>query len=1143
MKQNSIILFCLAAWLSFFPASAVAQPSVYTGVYAYGEGGLTSSSDWQAITNFVTSAQKDVSIINNFDEWTSNSSSNGTRAFPTTEMSNIRSHGSMPMFTWQPQNGTAGTLALASIINGDYDTYVTTWATAAKNWNHPFFLRLAHEMNGSWYSWSVGTNGNTSAQYVQMWQHVHDIFTHVGATNVTWVWCVNTIYTGSTPIAGLYPGDNYVDWISLDGYNRLANSWQDFSSVAAATITQLTNIAPGKPIMVGETGCNQTNYPSETKAQWFLNALTNYLPVVQPRIKAWVYFNSTNTTDGNEWRITVPASATAGYQQGIALSYYDTNQYGAIASSPIQPLLNDATATDTMPPFVSIVSPTTGFVTNGTVVNFIASASDKSGIAKVIFSLNGVAQQTNNSPPYQFFWTTPFPAGITYSVAATAYDNAGNSAASTIQVVSQDANVVTLTNSDAFNTSSFNTTGNWDSGQPPTAGYGYVVGPGYILRTPTNNSAYTFTGDSLTLSGTFYFKQTNVITVSDLELSNAFVVNFNAGGNPNTGRLAGNINVITNSTIDAGGNNGGTTAMQILAAISGSGGLTFSSPNSVTLSASNTYSGPVVVAGSTLFLDTAAALTPSSLTLSNYFSGGIGYNVVSNLVRTGGSLNVNGGSNGVLRVGYRNTPGTNCVAVLDVSAQAKFTVNVGEFSVGNNLNNDGFTTLGSVYLATNNTVTATNVLVGFSGFTGGGTNYLTLGGGSNYFNTPVVTVGGQKENAQMSLPAGGVLRLDNGAARADLTLGGQNWSTSVTCGGVADFSGGIFVGTLGTLTLGQKAGGNTGGATGTLTMSSSTTNSVNVNSLVIGSMAGATSGSPVAQGTLTFGGGSFVVNSNVTLASFSGSFGSAAGTLNINGGTFAVAGSIIDGGGATALNVNGGLLDLKPAGDASAGSLTVDSLLLNGVITNALNVTVANFSGSGKMVNQTGTTTVSSFTTPGGSNSIGILTVGSLALSGSTVMELNRTNSPNADRLVAGSISFGGALTVTNLGGALQAGDSFQLFSGASSGAFAVTNLPALSSTNLHWDVSQLQSQGTVKVASSTATAPIIVAPGLSGTNFTLQVAASQTGFNYVLQATPTLAPAAWTGIRTNAGTGGTLNFTFPIVSGNSRQFFRISVQ
>ena len=72
---------------------------------------------------------------------------------------------------------------------------------------------------------------------------------------------------------------------------------------------------------------------------------------------------------------------------------------------------------------------------------------------------------------------------------------------------------------------------------------------------------------------------------------------------------------------------------------------------------------------------------------------------------------------------------------------------------------------------------------------------------------------------------------------------------------------------------------------------------------------------------------------------------------------------------------------------------------------------------------------------------------------------------------------------------------------------------------------------------------PTITQPAVSGTNFTLQVTSSAVGFNYVLQATPSLAPAIWTGVQTNAGTGGTLNFSIPITPGNPQLFFRINVQ
>ncbi|MBW8864132.1 MAG: autotransporter-associated beta strand repeat-containing protein, partial [Verrucomicrobia bacterium] len=130
-----------------------------------------------------------------------------------------------------------------------------------------------------------------------------------------------------------------------------------------------------------------------------------------------------------------------------------------------------------------------------------------------------------------------------------------------------------------------------------------------------------------------------------------------------------------------------------------------------------------------------------------------------------------------------------------------------------------------------------------------------------------------------------------------------------------------------------------------------------------------------------------------------------------------------------------------------------------------------------------------------------------LTLAGTTVMELNRTNVQNADLISAATLAYGGTLTVTNIGDDLQVGDTFNLFDGAISGMFAATNLPALSSTNLYWDVSLLNSQGIIKVGGTVATAPVITQLSVSGANFMLQVA-SQSGFNYVLEATAQLEPA-----------------------------------
>jgi mannan endo-1,4-beta-mannosidase len=39
-------------------------------------------------------------------------------------------------------------------------------------------------MNGNWFSWN-GDSANRPADFVAMWRHVHDLFAHEGATNVT----------------------------------------------------------------------------------------------------------------------------------------------------------------------------------------------------------------------------------------------------------------------------------------------------------------------------------------------------------------------------------------------------------------------------------------------------------------------------------------------------------------------------------------------------------------------------------------------------------------------------------------------------------------------------------------------------------------------------------------------------------------------------------------------------------------------------------------------------------------------------------------------------------------------------------------------------------------------------------------------
>ncbi|MES2658987.1 MAG: LamG-like jellyroll fold domain-containing protein [Verrucomicrobiota bacterium] len=107
-----------------------------------------------------------------------------------------------------------------------------------------------------------------------------------------------------------------------------------------------------------------------------------------------------------------------------------------------------------------------------------------------------------------------------------------------------------------------------------------------------------------------------------------------------------------------------------------------------------------------------------------------------------------------------------------------------------------------------------------------------------------------------------------------------------------------------------------------------------------------------------------------------------------------------------------------------------------------------------------------------GAGGIGRLTTGSTVLlqSGSTTrMEIHKT-AGTRDVLAAGStLTYGGTLIVTNLGGTLAAGDSFTLFEGGTiTGTFSNVSLPSLSS-GLAWYTGTLTS-GTVSIYSIAST-------------------------------------------------------------------------
>jgi len=281
LKAASIVL-AVAAGIAIlvialnFPRKTP-SPGIYWGAhiagatYGYGD----PPWDMRTVHAFEADTQKQISILQWGQPWYhAHDWPYGFYPFVPKLLTTVRNAGYIPLVDWdsfdyvpRPQYKQPA-FTLTAIIGGKYDSYIRTWADAARQWKYPFFLRFDHEMNGTWYPWSEARNGNSPGQYVRAWRHVHDIFTQERATNVTWIWCVNAEYPGSLPLSELYPGDAYVDWVGIDGYNwgssSTAPGWQTFSQVFTGTYNRVHQFAPGKPIIIAETSTNG-NGPSKSK--------------------------------------------------------------------------------------------------------------------------------------------------------------------------------------------------------------------------------------------------------------------------------------------------------------------------------------------------------------------------------------------------------------------------------------------------------------------------------------------------------------------------------------------------------------------------------------------------------------------------------------------------------------------------------------------------------------------------------------------------------------------------------------------------------------------------------------------------------------------------------------------------------------
>ena len=311
------------------PATSSAQPTSLAGKVlppAAGDlywGAFRDGAPYN--TSLVTGLEDEVgrrpAVLMWYQEWA------GQPDFPVADAAWLFERGIVPMVSWEPWQPPKvfGQLVvdqpkyrLKRIAGGAFDDYIRRYAGDIRDFGGPVLLRPFHEMDGFWYPWCGTVNGNTPADYIAAWRHIHDIFQEVGATNVTWVWSVNHVTVPDTPenqIEHYWPGRRYVDWIGVSGFNWGTASplsvWKGFDGVMQERYDQL--LGYHLPIMLTETGAPEVG---GDKPAWIHDSFRDMVDHY-PMLRAVVWYDKRDSGE-RDWRIDSSPAALRAFRAAVA---------------------------------------------------------------------------------------------------------------------------------------------------------------------------------------------------------------------------------------------------------------------------------------------------------------------------------------------------------------------------------------------------------------------------------------------------------------------------------------------------------------------------------------------------------------------------------------------------------------------------------------------------------------------------------------------------------------------------------------------------------------------------------------------------------------------------------------------------------
>lgn len=417
------------AWVGATVGGYPQVASDATSQFNYGEKRLNNPN---VLTNpnATTTISRQYDIIHRYHSPTQTS-------FDTSEVSYYNRGGTYLYINWKPDTIWKNADGSNATVNARIDQMADSIKALGTK---KIWLTVFHEPENDVSSGNCTTNGSSAssgspADYINMWHNVRARFDAKGVSNVVWTMNYMGFANWNCLVPMLWPGNNYVDWITYDPYGGGANSatlFKDSVEPFYNYLTQNSNSThdyTSKPWGLAEQGAWANGGTSQAAAIDYWNQVATAVKNnTYPKLKMYLAFD---TSSNGSSQVGLDFSGQPNVNEQTAY-----NTFVKTVQDYVPPTPTPAPAPkDTTVPKITATAPKNNTTVKGA-ITFKATATDDVKVASVTIRIDGKYVATDTSSPYSFAINTKAYKNGKHTIIMRAWDPSGNYA---------DAKALTLT--------------------------------------------------------------------------------------------------------------------------------------------------------------------------------------------------------------------------------------------------------------------------------------------------------------------------------------------------------------------------------------------------------------------------------------------------------------------------------------------------------------------------------------------------------------------------------------------------------------------------------------------------------------------------------------------------------------------------